>query len=370
MSDAGRAGESAGRWQECAPTSVDRRRWLLAALALAAASADAASTRRAAATGRPADPPYSKRAEVQHFIERLVDEQSLPRPWLEQVLDSGRYSARVEKLMTPSVTPPPRDWARYRARALDAARLRDAFAYRQAHRETLARATGEFGVPAEIVVSIIGIETMFGRVTGTFRTLDALLTLAFDYPRRAVYYREELAHFLVLGHDGRIDVLNQTGSFAGAIGLPQFMPGSIRRYALDYDGDERIDLSRSPADAIGSVANYLHQQGWQRELPVIFNATTDASIAERLGHGISAVQTWAEVAELGVRIDGYLPPDTRVLLLDLPFVRNDGSTGVEYRLGTANLATILHYNRSYFYAAAVAEFADALTHSISLSIDQ
>jgi membrane-bound lytic murein transglycosylase B len=329
-----------------------RRRWLMATLALIGAAARAASG---------SAPTYTQRPDVQQFIDALAAEHGLPRTWIEHVLATGRYSARAERLMTPSLTPPPRDWSRYRARALDEARLRDAALYRQLHRPALARAEEEFGVPEQIVVSIIGIETLFGRLMGSFRTLDVLLTLSFDYPRRAAFYREELGHFLVLGYDGRIDVLKQTGSFAGAIGLPQFMPGSIRRYALDYDGDERIDLARSAADAIGSVANYLYQQGWQRHRPVMFNATADASIAEQLDHGISAIQTWAEVAELGVRIDGYLPPDTRVLLLDLPFVRNDGSTGVEYRLGTANLATILHYNRSYFYAAAVAEFADALT---------
>jgi membrane-bound lytic murein transglycosylase B len=228
------------------------------------------------------------------------------------------------------------------------------------HQPVLSRAEEDFGVPPEISVAIVGIETLFGRIMGSFRTLDVLLTLAFDYPRRADFYREELTHFLVLGYDGRIDVLKQTGSFAGAIGLPQFMPGSIRRYALDYDGDNRIDLVRSAADAIGSIASYLHQQGWQRNRPVMFSATADEAIVEQLGRGITAAHPWVTVAELGVRIDGYLPPDTPVLLLDLPYLRSDGSTGVEYRIGTANLATLLHYNRSYFYAAAVAEFAAEL----------
>jgi membrane-bound lytic murein transglycosylase B len=157
-----------------------------------------------------------------------------------------------------------------------------------------------------------------------------------------------------------MDVLKQTGSFAGAIGLPQFMPSSIRRYALDYDGDGRFDLVRSSADAIGSVANYLQQHGWQRGRPVMFDAIANEAIAEQLGRGITAQRTWAEVADLGVRIDGYLSPDTRVLLLDLPYLQEDGNEGVTYRIGTANLASILQYNRSYFYGAAVAEFAATL----------
>ena len=328
-----------------------RRRLLLGALACAAGTTRA----RPAATG-----PYAERPDVRDYVDTVLAEHGVPREWAERVLATGRRSTQAERLMTPTLTPPPRDWARYRARALDEARLREGASFRHAHRATLARADGDFGVPAEIVVAIIGIETMFGRVMGSFRTLDVLLTLAFDYPRRAAFYRQELAQFLALGHLGRIDVLQQTGSFAGAIGLPQFMPSSIRHYALDYDGDGRIDLSRSPTDAIGSVASYLHRQGWQRDQPVMFDAIANEAIAEQLGRRIEAAHAWAEVADLGVRIDGYLPPDARVVLLDLPYLQDDGSTDYQYRLGTVNLATILHYNRSYFYGAAVAELAATL----------
>jgi membrane-bound lytic murein transglycosylase B len=138
------------------------------------------------------------------------------------------------------------------------------------------------------------------------------------------------------------------------------MPSSIRRYALDFDGDGRVDLARSAADAIGSVASYLHREGWQRDRPVMFDAIANEAIAEQLGRGIAAAHTWADVAELGVRIDGYLPPETKVLLLDLPYLQGDGSANVEYRIGTVNMAALLHYNRSYFYGAAVAEFAATL----------
>lgn len=303
---------------------------------------------------------YTDRADVQEFIDAAAAEHGVPRDWAERVLASGRYSAQAERLMTPTLTPPPRDWTRYRARAVDADRLRDGATFLRLHRRALGQAHDEFGVPPEIVVAIIGIETMYGRVMGSFRVLDVLLTLAFDYPRRADFYREELAHFLALGNHGGVDVLKQTGSFAGAIGLPQFMPSSIRRYAIDYDGDGRIDLARSPADAIGSVASYLHRQGWQRDLPVMYEATANEAIAEQLGRGIVAATPWSEVADLGVRIDGYLPPDTLVVLLDLPYPQPDESTHYEYRIGTVNLSTILHYNRSYFYGAAVAELAATL----------
>ena len=331
--------------------SIGRRRALLAALAFAAGAGQARP---------PAPVPYAGRPDVQVFIDTVVADHGVPRGWAEKVLATGRRSAQAQRLMTPSLTPPPRDWARYRARALDEARLRDAAAFHGAHRRTLARALDDFGVPAEIVVAIIGIETVFGRVMGNFRTLDVLLTLAFDYPRRSAFYREELAQFLVLGHQGHLDVLTQTGSFAGAIGLPQFMPSSIRSYALDYDGDGRIELARSPTDAIGSVASYLHRQGWRRDEQVMFDAVANEAIAEQLGRGIVAAHAWADVADLGVRIDGYLPPDAKVVLLDLPYLQDDQSTNFEYRIGTVNLAAILHYNRSYFYGAAVAEFAATL----------
>jgi membrane-bound lytic murein transglycosylase B len=328
-----------------------RRQLLLFALALACGASQAR---------RPATAPYAGRPDVRAFIDTLASEHRVPRGWVERVLATGRRSERAERLMTPSLTPPARDWTRYRARALDEIRLREAMAYQETHRRTLARASADFAVPPEIVVAIIGIETVFGRVMGAFRTLDVLLTLAFDYTRRAAFYRDELAHFLLLGHEGRIDVLKQTGSFAGAIGLPQFMPSSIRRYALDYDGDGRLDLVRSSADAIGSVANYLRQHGWQPGRPVMFDAIANEAIAEQLGRGITPQRSWAEVADLGVRIDGYLSPDAPVLLLDLPYLQEDGSEGVTYRIGTANLASILQYNRSYFYGAAVAEFAATL----------
>jgi len=328
-----------------------RRQLLLSGLAFAAAPALAR---------RKAVPGYPDRPEVGEFIDRVAAEQGMSRDWIRRVLASGRRSEAAERLMTPSLSPPPRDWQRYRARALDELRLREAATFSRSQQRHLDRAAAEFGVPAEIVVAIIGIETVFGRVMGDYRTLDVLLTLAFDYPRRAAFYRDELAHFLALGHEGRIDALKQTGSFAGAIGLPQFMPSSIRRYAVDFDGDGRIDLTRSAADAIGSVASFLAQHGWERDRVVMYRATANEAIAALAGGGIVASRPWSELADLGVRIDGYLLPETPVVLLDLPYPADSGATGFEFRVGTVNLAALLHYNRSYFYGAAVAEFAATL----------
>ncbi|MFZ5541132.1 MAG: lytic murein transglycosylase [Pseudomonadota bacterium] len=238
--------------------------------------------------------------------------------------------------------------------------MREGHAFLRQHRAALARAADRYGVPESIVVAIIGIETFFGRVMGNLRTLDVLLTLAFDYTRRAALYREELAQFLLLCREHGIDPAAPRGSYAGALGLPQFMPGSVRRYAVDFDGDGRVDLAASREDAIGSVANFLAAHGWRRDVPVLFPARADATIIEVLGRGIFAGYRWQDVAALGVTIDASLPGETRVLLIDLPYLTSDGVEAVEYRVGTINASALLHYNRSFFYAAAVADLAQAI----------
>jgi membrane-bound lytic murein transglycosylase B len=304
---------------------------------------------------------YAQRDDVRAFVDAVATGYGFDRRWLRAVLAQARYNETAERLTTPALAPPAsRNWREYRARALDESRLREGQVFWRTHRETLARATDRFGVPEEIIVAIIGIETMFGRLSGSHRTLDVLMTLSFDYTRRAAYYREELAQFLLLCREQRLDPLAQRGSFAGALGLPQFMPSSIRAQAIDFDGDGRIDIAHSPADAIGSVARFLAAQGWTRDLPVVFNAQADVEVTEVLGETIRALYRWQDLERLGVRIDGKLDPDTRVLLADLPFVSVAGIEGIDYRVGTANFSALLHYNRSYFYAASVAEFAQVL----------
>ncbi|GMV57194.1 lytic murein transglycosylase B [Betaproteobacteria bacterium PRO7] len=304
---------------------------------------------------------YPLRGDVQEYIDAIVAAYGLERGWVERAIAQGRYSEAAERLTTPANAPPSaRNWAEYRARNVDERRVREGHAFLRQHRAALARAAERYGVPESIVVAIIGIETFFGRVMGNLRTLDVLLTLAFDYTRRAPLYREELAQFLLLCREQGIDPVAPRGSFAGAIGLPQFMPGSVRRYAVDFDGDGRIDLAASREDAIGSVANFLGAHGWRRDLAVLFPAQADASVVEVLGRGIAAAYRWQDVAALGVTIDGTLPAEARVLLMDLPYLTSDGVEAVEYRVGTVNASALLHYNRSFFYATAVAELAQAV----------
>lgn len=305
--------------------------------------------------------PYPQRPEVREFIDELVQRHGLDRGFVERAFAQARYSPQAERLTTPSTQPAAaRNWTDYRTRNVDELRVREGVQFMRDLRPALARATERFGVPADIVAGIIGIETVFGRNTGSFRTIDVLLTLSFDYTRRAAMYREELAHFLLLCQQQGTDPLAPRGSFAGAVGLPQFMPGSIRRWAVDFDGDGRIDLSRSREDAVGSVASFLAAHGWQRDLPVQLRARASADAAAALGGGIEALARWQDAAALGISIDGSLDPDTRVLLLDLPFRSPSGEAGVEYRVGTVNMQALLHYNRSYFYGAAVADLAGAI----------
>jgi peptidoglycan lytic transglycosylase B len=311
--------------------------------------------------GRAQAPGYAERTDVQAFIDWVTLTYGLDREWVGALIAQARYNETAERLTTPALKPPgSRNWIEYRDRSLDESRIREGVAFWRGNRATLARAATHFGVPEQIAVAIIGIETMFGRLAGSHRTLDVLVTLSFDYTRRAAYYREELVQFLLMCREQRLDPLAQRGSFAGALGLPQFMPSSIRSQAVDFDGDGRIDILRSPADAIGSVAHFLAEHGWVRSLPVAFTAAATNEITEVLGETIRPLYRWQDVKRLGVTIDGTLDPDTRVLLANLPFVSPAGIEGVAHRIGTANFSALLHYNRSYFYAAAVAELAEVL----------
>jgi membrane-bound lytic murein transglycosylase B len=216
-------------------------------------------------------------------------------------------------------------------------------------------------------VAIIGIETAYGRNVGRYRVLDALATLAFDYPRRAEFFRAELEQFLLLTGEQGADPLAAKGSYAGAIGIPQFMPGSVRRYAVDFDGDGRADVAASPEDAIGSVANFLAHHGWVRSVSIGWPATVSPGAADELvAAGIKPQFAFAELAARGVAVAGEPPAAGIALaLVDLP----SRAAPIEYRLGSANFYAITRYNRSNFYAAAVSDLAQALRQRRNLARD-
>ncbi len=328
-------------------------RTLLTALALATLASGALAEGPA---------PYLQRAEVQQFIDDLTAQHGFERRRIERWFSQARYSPAVERYMQPPIAFGQRNWLDYRARYLDEGRVQSGASFMRNHSAAMERAQQTFGVPPEVIAAIIGVETHYGRITGNFRTLDALVTLSFDYLRRAEYYRGQLTEFFLWAREQNADPLAIKGSFAGALGLPQFMPGSIRRHAVDFDGDGRVDLTGSTADAIGSVASFLVAHGWQRDMPIVFEATADEAIVDALGRGIDAAVTWSDALAAGVEGDVPLPLDAQVLVIDLPIV-NGGEPDRLYRVGTVNFSALLHYNRSYFYASAVVELSRAIAEA-------
>ncbi len=314
---------------------------------------------------------YGDWVAVETFIDMMVIKHGYTRPELESLFNDVRYVETAVQLIKPAPITQPKNWQAYRARFVEPVRIAAGAAFWNNYAEALAREEHDFGVPAEIIVGILGVETMFGRNVGSFRVMDVLTTLAFAYPdtptraARMTYFRSELENALLFARESSIDPLTLRGSYAGAIGWPQFMPGSIRQYAVDYDGDGKIDLRNSPVDAIGSVGNFLFQHGWRRGEPTVFPATvTTVTVTNDqpeawqafIGQGLAAKFTLDELKAGGVHPLIEPPADMRYGLVDL----QNGSDPTEYWLGANNFFTITQYNRSYFYAMAVLDLSRAV----------
>jgi membrane-bound lytic murein transglycosylase B len=284
------------------------------------------------------------------------------------ILQNAKFSPTVARLVLPATTTSVRSWPRYRARFVEPRRIKEGVEFWQAHRDMLTRTEARYGVPASIIVSIIGVETFYGRVTGNFRVLDALSTLAFDYPPqaksdRSAFFREQLAQFLVLCKETGMDPLKVQGSYAGAIGLPQFMPGSQRRFAVDGDGDGKINLLTSVDDAIASVANFLIEHGWKPGQPVFAPVKLPADPAPLVDGGLVPKLSWNKLIGAGASATAPTGPwtDWWMGVIDL----YDGATNTtEYRVAAPNFFAITQYNRSYFYATSVADLAVELQNKL------
>ena len=261
----------------------------------------------------------------------------------------------VLKLIKPPASPLQRSWERYRPRFLNDTRIDGGVRFWQENRTTLAKASAEYGVPPEIIVAIIGVETVYGRNKGSFGVMEALSTLAFRYPLRAEFFRGELEQFLLLARENGFDPLTIKGSYAGAIGIPQFMPGSERRFAVDYDGDGRIDLSASVDDTIGSVARFLERHGWKAGEPVAVPANIERELDRSLIE--AGIRPSLKAGDLSVRgIRSNAPDNANVALIDLVTPGAD----TEYWLGFENFYVITRYNRSSFYAMSVFQLGEAI----------
>ena len=307
---------------------------------------------------------YTEREDVRTFIAEMKKEHGFDERELERWLASARFQPKVVELMSRPILEPPK-WFEYSPQFLARARVEAGVAFWSAHGAELARAESETGVPAEVIVAIIGVETYYGRYTGSHRVIDALATLAFDYPRRAAFFRGELKEFLLLAREQNFSPVAAKGSFAGAMGLPQFMPGSYRRYAVDFDGTGRADLFASAGDAIGSVANYLSRHDWQRGQPVLIPARLAPeqhdTIVRRLDGGLSErrlASMWAADGVTPVAWPGVIGPEPLGLLL-----LEESPSESSYWIACHNFYVITRYNRSRLYATAVWQLAQELRKS-------
>ena len=302
---------------------------------------------------------YGAREDVQNFAYELAQEHGFDYDELMTVLAQAERKDRIIELMdrTPEGT---WTWEKYRKHFLDKQRINGGVKFWKEHRETLQMASEKYGVPPETIVAIIGVETRYGTVKGRTRIIDALMTLGFDYPRRARYFRKELLQFLLLIREQKFDPLDVQGSYAGAMGWGQFMPSSYRTYAVDFDGDDIKDLLQNPVDAIGSVANYLSVHGWERGLIPAIPARLKSEPPEEAiqfnkrkpSYLLSDIKAW-----INPKKSSPFAPDEKLIALRLSM---EDEKPPQYWLGSKNLYVITRYNTSLLYAMAVHELGQTI----------
>lgn len=310
---------------------------------------------------------YGEHPEAMAFADELAARRGLDPAWVRQHIAQAQRHPSVVRLMAPAPSGTPKNWAAYRARFIEPVRLRAGLRFWQDHRDTLARAEAEFGVPASLIVGVIGVETLYGQHTGNFRVIDALTTLAFDFPAshpraavRSAFFKSELEHFLSLTQRNGLDPQALRGSYAGAMGWPQFMPSSWAQFAVDFDGDGRVDLFNSTADVIGSVANYFKLFGWQTGQPTHFPVGFDADKLNKdalLAPDILPTFSVASFTALGAVLEADALQHTgQLALVEL----ENGTEPPSYVAGTENFYVVTRYNWSSYYALAVIELGEAV----------
>ncbi len=316
-------------------------------------------------------PAYATRPEVMRFADELAERRNLNPQWVRRAIGQATFTPAVVRLMQPPAQPFVKNWAAYRSRFIDATRIDAGVQFWKDNQATLARAEKKFGVPSEIIVGIIGVESIYGRNTGSFRVIDAITTLAFDFPashpraaERTAFFKGEVEQFLSLQSRMGADPLLPLGSYAGAMGMPQFMPSSWVRFAVDFDGDDKIDLWNSPADVIGSVANYFKAFGWQTGMPTHYPVSfdtakldLDALMAPDILPTFSVASFTAKGAVLQGAALEHKGPLALVELLN-------GPDPASYVAGTENFYVITRYNWSSYYAMAVIELGNAVKLSL------
>ncbi len=306
--------------------------------------------------------PYAGNEDVMRWAEDMAGRRSLDPGWVREAVGHAQFLPTVARLMQPAPPGTAKNWRVYRSRFIDPVRINAGVKFWQENQEALERAEKEYGVPAEIVVGIIGVETIYGQQMGNFRVIDALATLAFNFPQshpraaeRSEFFRSELEQFLMLQSRTNGDPLKPLGSYAGAMGMPQFMPSSWTRWAIDYDGDSVVALVRSRADVIGSVANYLKSYGWQSGVPTHYPVSFDSSrldLEALMTPDILPTFSVASFTAKGAVLEGPALEHAGPLAL-VELQNGDGEP--QYVAGTENFYVITRYNWSSYYAMAVIE---------------
>ena len=307
---------------------------------------------------------YGERDDVMRFADGMAERRGVDAAWVRAALAQARFVPSVVRYIMPAPAGAEKNWAAYRARFVERVRIKAGAAFWKANEHWLGMAEDLYGVAPEIVVGIVGVESLYGRQMGNFRIIDALATLSFDFPDgrtdRSAFFKDELENWFVLCQSEGVEPLAWKGSYAGAIGMAQFMPSSFNKYAVDLDGDGHVNLHHSAADVIGSVANYLAEFGWKRGLAVRFDVKPPQDLEMRaalLAADVLPTFTVAEMADQGV----ILPPtasavDSALALVEL----QNGDAAPSYVAGTANFYAITRYNRSSYYAMAVVSLGEAV----------
>jgi membrane-bound lytic murein transglycosylase B len=307
---------------------------------------------------------YGTRDDVVRFADAVAERRGLDAEWLRSSLAQARFQPLVTRYIMPTASGAAKNWNAYRARFVEPIRIRAGVAFWRDNARWLAQAEEMYGVPPEIVVGIVGVESIYGRQMGNFRVIDALATLAFDFPAgrrdRSAFFQDELENWFVLCQSEGIDPLAWRGSYAGAIGMAQFMPSSFNRFAVDFDGDGHVDLHASAADVVGSVANYLAEFGWKRGLPARFEVQAPTATSDRaalLVPDIVPTFTAAEMVERGARLpDAALATESLLALIEL----QNGDAAPTYVAGTTNFYALTRYNWSSYYAMAVLSLGETV----------
>jgi len=307
---------------------------------------------------------YSKHPLAAEFVNEMVQQHGFTAAEINQWLSKAEKRQPIlDAIARPAEKS--KTWKEYRPIFIVPMRINNGVKFWSEHREELARAEKEFGVPAEIIVAIIGVETNYGKNTGSWYVIDALTTLAFDYPPRAPFFRSELVNYFILTREQKHNPLEFKGSYAGAMGYGQFMPSSYRNFAVDFSGDGFTDIWNNPTDAIGSVANYFKKHGWQTGKTVVVPAKLtkprDTLLAnEAFNKVIVPSMTISDWKKVGVAPVTNVPAATPSIAIEF-----DGANGLEYWLGLQNFYTITRYNRSPMYAMAVHDLSLDLKHAMT-----